>query len=171
MFGFIKDFVGCKKITDFLLTGNIDPDEEVIEFLPDFTFFTIQFDEKYLTFESIEQYSKIRISEENNLLFHDVKDEDFKKSYVSLINFLVINGEYSNEHIDTIILFNSNSSQGKIVCDAVKIVLSNGQVFFLEPFNFWGFNMGGETVEKNWIDNLRAVKDERILDCKLTIIK
>lgn len=167
MFGFIKDFVGKKKITDFLLTGDMDPDEEVIEFLPDYTFFTIQFDEKYLTFEAIEQYTKICISEENNLLFHNVKEEDCKKSYVSLIDFLIINGEYSNQHIDTIILFNGDCYQEKIVCDAIKIVLSNGQVFFLEPFNFWGFNMGGEIAEKNWIDNLR---DER-RDCKLTIIK
>ena len=84
------------------------------------------------------------------------------------MNLLLVNGEMSKVTIDKIILYNCESKQDRIICEAVKILLSNGQVFFFEPCNFWGFTIGGELLEKNWFDTMRRKKG---FICKTEIIE
>ena len=148
-----------KKIIDFILTGDVDTDDDVIDFMSDFTLLAIQLDDKYIIFESVEQYSKICISKSSNLSFHERLDDDCQKAQISLINLLIINGEVSDVTIDKIMLYNCEANNDKIICEAAKILLSNGQIFFFDPSNFWGFTIGGELVEKNWLDSMQRKKD------------
>lgn len=157
-----------RPITDFILTGDVDIDDEVIDFMSDFTLLAIQFDTVYLIIESVEQYSKISISVTSELVLHETKEDGCKKAFISLMNLLIINGEMAEVTIDKIVLYNCSENQERIICEAAKIVLSNGQVFFFEPCNFWGFTIGSELLEKNWFDTMRR---EKGFICKTEIIK
>ena len=157
-----------RKLTNIILTGDVDTEDEIIDFLSDLTLLAFQFDDKYLIFEAIEQYSRISITESSELIFHEIPEEGLRKAHISLMNLLVINGELSDLTVDRMILYDIDPDRDSAVCEAVKIILSNGQNFFLDPCNFWGFTMGSELMEKNWLDNMQALKR---YDHKMTIIE
>lgn len=163
----LKNIKG-KIITDLIITGDVDIDDEVLDFLSDFTLILLQLEDKYLVFESVEQFSKISISETSELYFHKIVEEGYKKAYISLMNLLVINGKLSDVSVDKIILFNCEHNPENILCEAVKIVLSNGQFFFLDPYNFWGFTIGDDLQEKNWFESMR---NKGSFSCKTTTIE
>lgn len=147
-----KCIIGSK-IEDFIITGTSDTDEEIIEFIPDYTLMYFEINNRYLCFESVEQFSKLKLSVTDKINYHEVSDEDFKYSFMSIIDLLLINGIYSTYTIDKVILYNGTIENETIICDAAKITMSSGQTIFFDPSNLRGISIGDSAMESNWIDN------------------
>lgn len=141
-------------LNDFILTGVLDVSDEIVQFLPDFTLMYLKLDDKYIAFESVEQYSKLKISVVDSIAYHKIDDPDFKYSFVSLLELLVINGTYSSTKINKIDAYNADEQATYFECDAAKVELTNEQTFFFDPCNFWGLTIGDNTVEKKYESNL-----------------
>lgn len=161
---FVKKLINCSAIEDIIIIGILDPEDEVIEFIPDYTSFFIRINQYYLHFESIEQFSKLRVSVVDEIRYHDVSDDDFKHSFLSIANLLLENGLHSNVLINKFELYNCRVEQDCFICDAAKILLSNGQVCFFDPSNYWGICVGDKICEMRWMNNLSAQQiDEMII--------
>ena len=58
-----------KNIDDIYLTGFVDIEDGIAQFYHDLRFVYLELDDKYLRFESIEQFSRLRISIVNAINF------------------------------------------------------------------------------------------------------
>lgn len=155
----LSDFINYP-ITDIISTGIVSIENRSAEFLPDLRILHFEIAGKYVVFESIKQFSEIKISVSEKLRYYDVDDEDMLKSYMSIANIILWDIYDRGNKTAEIYLYDQKSKDNKsIICDAVKINLLNGQTIFLDPKYYFGINIGGSDQEKRWFDNLD--KDER----------
>ena len=110
-----------------------------------------EFGDKIIEFQSIEQYSKLRISIVDTILhepyFEDVIPGSMNISRIVFTNYLAIN------KVINICFFNLQEEKTELICDAVHIKLLNGQHIFLDP-QFIGIKVGGIEQKEFWLDNL-----------------
>lgn len=155
----LSDFINCH-ITDIISTGIVSIENGLAEFLPDLRILHFEIADKFVVFESIKQFSEIRISVSEKLRYYDVDDEDMLKSHMSIANIVLWDIYDRGNKTAEIYLYDQRSEDNNsIICDAVKINLLNGQTIFLDPKYYFGINIGGSDQEKRWFDNLD--KDER----------
>lgn len=155
----LSDFINCP-ITDIISTGVVSIENGSAEFLPDLRILHFEIAGKFVVFESIKQFSEIRISVSEKLCYYDVDDEDMLKSYMSIANIILWDIYDKGNKTAEIYLYDQKlEDNNSIICNAVKINLSNGQTIFLDPKYYFGINIGGSDQEKRWFDNLN--KDER----------
>lgn len=155
----LSDLINCP-ITDIISTGVVSIENGSAEFLPDLRILHFEIDGKFLVFESIKQFSEIKISISEKLCYYDVDDEDMLKSYMSAANIILWDIHDKGNKVTEIYLYNQKSEDNNnVICDAVKINLLNGQMIFLDPKYYFGINIGGSDQEKRWFDNLD--KNER----------
>lgn len=157
-----------KPITDILLTGLVCIENGVAEFLPDYRAIHFEINNKFIIFESIEQYSKLKISIAENLLYYEVDDEDMLKSYTSISNIILLDIHDTGNKIESIYLYNKTlNDENFIICEAAKLILQNGQTIFLDPKYYFGINIGGNNQEKRWFENLNK---EKANDIKVIVL-
>lgn len=155
----LSDFIN-RPITDIISTGVVSIENGSAEFLPDLRILHFEIAGKFVVFESIKQFSEIRISVSDKLRYYDVDDEDMLKSHMSIANIILWDIYDKGNKTAEIYLYDQKSEDNNsIICNAVKINLLNGQTIFLDPKYYFGINIGGSDQEKRWFDNLD--KNER----------
>lgn len=156
----LADFINYP-ITDIISTGIVSIENGFAEFLPDLRIVHFEIADKLVVFESIEQFSKIKISISENLRYYDIDDEDMLNSYMSIANIILWDINDKGNKVTEIYLYNQKFEDNNIIiCDAVKICLLNNQTIFLDPKYYFGINIGGNNQERRWFENLD--KDECI---------
>ncbi|KEQ25983.1 hypothetical protein [Paenibacillus tyrfis] len=149
----ILDIIKYSFIDEIYLTGFVDTDDTgVTEFTALMRYLFFEFNGQLLKIESVEQYSKLSISQAISVQLEiDLEDVIPAKSRISniifnnpLIDNKVAEIEFYNLQVDNL---------NEILCDALKIILQNKQEIFLDP-SFLGINIGPSDVEKLWRDNL-----------------
>lgn len=150
-------------ITDIISTGVVNIENKSSEFLPDLRILHFEISDKFVVFEAIEQFSKIKISVSEKLKYYDVNDEDMPECHMSLANIVLWDIYDKGNRVTEIYLYDQRSEDTEsIICDAVKIKLQSGQTLFLDPAYIFGINIGGNSLEKRWFDNLDSDRRQNV---------
>lgn len=99
-----------------------------------------------LEFESIEQYSRLKIEEVSDIRYQFESDEDMIKVKSSVIELVLVSSMLANNTVKEIALKDGTEKN----CAAAKIILENGQIIFLDPGFVHGIGIGGREQEKYW---------------------
>ncbi|WP_433943148.1 hypothetical protein [Paenibacillus sp. SN-8-1] len=139
-------------LNEIYLTGFVDFEEnQLSEFVANTDYLIFEFGEQLIKFQSIEQYSKLSIAKVDTIKIDiDLEDVIPAKSRISGVIF---NNPMLENKIAMIELFNIDVNNCELICDAVKLILTNRQEIFLDP-SILGINIGGSGVEELWRNNL-----------------
>lgn len=141
-------------IEDIYLTGFVDIEDGIAQFYPDLRFVYFQINSKFIEFESINQYSKLRIRLENSVKHKFEIDEDMMKGKSSASQIILNQDGVIGNCIDTINFYNLEEEEEELICDAIEMKLKNKQVIFLDPSFYFGINIGGCEKKEIWKLNL-----------------
>ena len=143
-------------IENIFLTGFVDIEDGIAQFYPDLRFIYFEINSKFIEFESINQYSKLRIKLED-LVNHNFEiDEDMMKGKSSVSEIILNQDGAIDNCIDNIKFYNLEEKEEELICDAIEIKLKNEQVIFLDPSFYFGINIGGCDQKKIWKENLKS---------------
>ncbi|WP_027624760.1 hypothetical protein [Clostridium lundense] len=152
-------------IKDIYLTGFVDIEDGVAQFYPDLRFIYFEINSKFIEFESINQYSKLKIKIVN-LVNHNFEiDEDMMKGKASVSEIILTQDGAIGNCIDMMKFYNLEEKEEELICDAVEIKLKNEQVIFLDPSFYFGINIGGIEKKEVWRVNFNEktlIKEECI---------
>lgn len=153
----IQNLLKEKVITDIISVGFVDIENDIAQFYSNPRWLYFEFDDYYIEFESIEQFSKLKIQFSDSINYSYEIDEDMVKAKSSIIDLVLISSIVSGNNINEICFVNINSEEDEfIVCDALKLILSNGQIIFLDPSFLFGIAIGKEDQEEFWKNNLNG---------------
>lgn len=162
----LKKLTKGHNIEDIYLTGFIDIDDGIAQFCHDLRFVYFEINSKYIKFESINQFSKLKLKIVDSIEYDFEIDEDMIRAKSS-VSEIVLNDTMANGNdIDNIIFYNLEG-QEEIICDAVEIKLVNGQVIFLDPSYYFGINIGGKEQKQLWKINFK--ENENIVETCIRI--
>ncbi|EMU55289.1 MULTISPECIES: hypothetical protein [Clostridium] len=152
----LKKLVKNNDIEDIYLTGFVDIEDGIAQFYPDLRFIYFEINSKFIEFESINQYSKLRIKLEK-LVNHKFEiDEDMMKGKSSVSEIILNQDGAIGNCIDIIKFYNLEEKEEELICDAIEMKLKNEQVIFLDPSFYFGINIGGCEKKKIWKENLNS---------------
>jgi len=155
-----------KPIEDIIVVGGIDKDDEVIEFRKDLRFLYFKFDTFFLKLKSVNQYSKLELSIVDKIAYDYEIDGDEVYAKTSVFE-IILNDPMSLENIiKKMFFYNLEEDNDSIICDALEMVLENGQCICIDPSFLQGINIGGIEIIKQWKDNYsdRQGIEETILE-------
>lgn len=146
----LKKIIGTQ-FEDVISIGFNDEENGIIQYVIDMHKVYLDFENIRLSFECINNYSKLLIKGEGEIQFDYTIDEDMKYGFSKLHNVIFSQGEAVDVFLEKIYLYNVKKSFTEyIVCDAIKILLSTGQILFFDPSYYFGINIGDEKIEKIW---------------------
>ncbi len=140
-----------KQLTDIYTVGFVYLFEEQCEFTPDLRWIYLEFEDQLLEFESIEQFSRLKIEKVSDIRYQFESDEDMIKVKSSIIEFVLVASMLVKNTVKEIKLIDGTEKN----CAAAKIILENGQIIFLDPGFVYGIGIGGREQEKYWYYNNR----------------
>jgi hypothetical protein len=150
----LKKVVKNNDIEDIYLTGFIDIEDGIAQFYPDLRFIYFEINSKFIEFESINQYSKLKIKIVNSVNHNFEIDEDMMKGKSSIREIILTQDGAIGNCINIIKFYNLEEKEEELICDAIEIKLENKQVIFLDPSFYFGINIGGAEKKEVWKDNL-----------------
>lgn len=154
MIEYLKKIVKNHNIEDVYLTGFVDVEDGVAQFYHDLRFVYFEIDSKYIEFESINQFSKLRIKIVDSVSHNIEIDEEMMKAKSSVSEIILNDTMANGNDIDSIIFYNLEV-QEELICDAMEIKLVNGQLIFIDPSYYFGINIGGKEQKQMWELNLK----------------
>lgn len=117
----IQNLLKEKVITDIISVGFVDIENNIAQFYSNPQWLYFEFDDYYIKFESIEQFSKLKIQFSDSINYSYEIDEDMVKAKSSIIDLVLISSMVSGNNINEICFVNINSEEDEfIVCDALK---------------------------------------------------
>ncbi|MGF1487523.1 MAG: hypothetical protein ACFBSE_10580 [Prochloraceae cyanobacterium] len=162
------DVIKQENISDILLSGVVDIENGIAEFTPMLTYMFFQFDTKIIKFESIEQYSKLKIEYIDSVTYDFEIEEDMYPAKSSIIE-IIMTDTMADNSINSIEIYGYFSENNKVlICDAICFKLNCGQELFLDPTYFFGINVGSNEQKKAWLNNYPNTKSNTI---KKTLIE
>lgn len=150
----IKKIVKDNNIEDIYLTGFVDIEDGIAQFYHDLRFIYFEINSKYIEFESINQFSRLKVKIVDSVEHNFEIDEDMIKAKSSVSEIILNDTMANGNEIDNIVFYNLEE-QEELICDAIEINLVNGQVIFLDPSYYFGINIGGKEQKRMWKLNLK----------------
>lgn len=148
----LRKYIPGHKPSDVTVGGYTLDGDPSREFLPDMTAVFMRFGDVYLACQSIEQFSKMRLSFCREIFYNKV-DDDVQYGCLSLTHILESDFDLGDFFIKEIVLFDPVQKNGELACTAVCFELSNGDCFFLDPEFPWGIKPGGRKLYEKWLEN------------------
>ena len=152
---YLKEIVKNKNIDDIYLTGFVDIEDGTAQFYPDLRFIYFEINSKYIEFESVNQFSKLKIEIVDSVKYNFEMDEDMMKAKSSVSEIILNDTMANGNNIDSMVFYNLDK-QEDLICDAIEIRLGNGQIIFLDPSFYFGINIGGAEQKQIWRNNLQG---------------
>ncbi len=156
----LRRIIKGKKIEDIYLTGFVDIENGIAQFFYDLRYMYFEINSKYIEFESINQFSKLRIKVVDSVQYSYEMDEDMMRAKTSISEIILNDTMANGNDINNIIFYNMVKGD-ELICDAVEIELVNGQVIFLDPSYYFGINIGGIEQKQIWEINFKEVKVDK----------
>lgn len=158
MIEYFKEILKSHSITDIYLTGFIDIENGTAQFYHDLRFLYFEISPLYIEFESISQFSRLKIKIKDSVEHNFKIDKDMIKAQSS-VSEIILNDTMSNGNNINSIVFYNLEEQEEITCDAIELNLGNGQMIFLDPSYYFGINIGGTRQKQIWEINLNKDKN------------
>ncbi|WP_061236042.1 hypothetical protein [Leptospira weilii] len=169
----LKQIVSDNMIQDIKTWGLFDLADGIGEFIPQFKFLYLCTSSGIIAFESIEQYSKLKISCHEKIqlpleLEFIKREEDLILTILSISELILVNPMADNL-VDKMEIFNYVQLQDEIHCDSLNVILKNKQNIFLDPTFLQGIKIGGIEQYKFWIENIvehmkRSIPEKTIIE-------
>lgn len=150
----LKDFIKDKELIDIILVGFVDINDGETQFYPDLRFMYFEFPSGLIEFESVEQYSKLKLRIQKSIRYNFEIDEDMVKGKSSIGDIVLEDSMDSRNIIKDLVFYNLEYKCSELICDALEIILINEQTIFLDPSYFFGINIGGIRQKERWEINL-----------------
>lgn len=135
-----------KELTDIYTVGFIYPEKKWAEYTPDLRWLYFEFEDILAEFESVEQYSRLRIRKVTDINYPFEQDEDMIRVRSSVRDLVLISSMLAGNIVKAIELKDGTEKN----CAAAKIVLENGQTIFIDPGFPYGIGVGGNEQEEYW---------------------
>ena len=153
--------LGDLTITDIIKVGFIDLEDDVLEMtIMNDTLF-VEFNDTFLKFTSIEQYSKLKIEIVEVVSFDFDMIEDVKPAKVS-VSTIILTDTMADNTIDFLEIYSPTIKDEYIICDSVSIHLVCKQEIFVDPTFYFGLNVGGAGQKDKWLENLDSSKSKQV---------
>jgi len=164
MIEYLKKVVKNNNIEDIYLTGFVDVENGIAQFCHDLRFMYFEINNKYIEFEVVEQFSKLKIRIVDSIEYNFEIDKDVIKAKSSVSEIVLNDTMSAGNNISTIIFY--NLVEECLICDAIEIELTNGQIIFLDPSFYFGINIGGKEQKQLWKENLKenAIISETLIN-------
>lgn len=161
------------ELEDIISVGYYDESENGLEYIINMDILYLSFEHFFVKLEAVENYSRLSLCYEEEIQQNYVKDEDMKYAYSKLHNIIFRQGELVSVFIERLVLFNPSYQNNNVVCDALKINLSSGQILFFDPAYYFGINIGDERLVAIWEEqnksyNVKIVDCENVFECYLS---
>lgn len=142
-------------IQDIYLLGFVDIEEGKANFYPDMRYYYFKVGEKYIEFESIDQYSKLSVKILDSIQAKFEIDEDMYPSSTSVSQIVLTDSMSVKNSIKSFVIngLEYNDSD-QIVCYSLQLNLENSQELFIDPSFYYGINIGGAEQRKFWKENM-----------------
>ncbi|MGO4543008.1 hypothetical protein [Paenibacillus sp. 2TAB19] len=161
----ILNIIKGKSIEDINLTGFIYlEDNGIYEFTPMLRFVYVRFESEYLEFESINQYSRLKIAVVPTIRHNFELVEDFLPAVSSINDLVLISASSLTNIVSSITIYNLEETDTEITCDSILIRLRNKQVLFFDPTFISGINIGGIEQYEFWRLNNDEEKQEKYIE-------
>ena len=166
----LKKLAQNHNIDEIYLTGFMDIEDGEAEFYPDFRCIYFEINSGYIEFESVCNFSKLRLRIVDFVQYKFEVDEDMMPAKSKVGDMILRDSMANGNDINEIIFYNLDESD-ELICDAAEIRLVNGQVLFLDPSYYWGINLGGaDGLEQReiWKMNLREPENVHEMSLKIS---
>ncbi len=107
-------------------------------------------------FESIEQYSRLRVKRVVDIRYPFEQDEDMIRVRSSVKELVLVSSVLLGNIVRETELKDGTENN----CAAAKIVLENGQILFIDPGFPYGIGIGGKEQEEYWQFNGFRIEDK-----------
>lgn len=145
-----QEIIG-KRLTDIYSVGFIDTENNVGQYYPDYRWIYIELDKNtIIEMESCEQFSRLKVQKVEDVRYLFEVDEDMIKAKSSIQEIVLVTSMLKGNKVKEFILIEPEQVDHVCFCGAVKIILENGQVVFLDPTFIYGIGIGGVYQEKYW---------------------
>lgn len=139
------------ELEDIISVGFCDETENGYEYSMNMDILYLSFEHFLVKMEAVENYSRLSLSCEKKIKHDYIIDEDMKYAFSKLHNVIFKQGEMVDVFIEKMVFFNlSSQNMNVVICDALKVYLSSGQVLFFDPAYYFGINIGDETSVSIW---------------------
>lgn len=145
------DAIKQENISDILLCGVVDIEDGIAEFIPIMEYMYFKFDTKIIKFESVEQYSKLKIEYVNKLTYK-FEDEDMYPANSS-IGEIVLTDTMAKNTVRLVEIYGGEQIDNELICYAVSFHLYSEQEIFIDPSFHYGIGIGGEHQKNAWFNN------------------
>lgn len=145
------DKIKQEKIIDILVCGLVDIENGIAEFIPMTDDIYFEFETKIIKFESVEQYSKLKIKYVNTLTYR-FEDEDMYLANSS-ISKVVLTNILADILINSVEIYGGEQIDNELICYGASFHLSTGQELFIDPGFSDGIGIGGEHQKNVWFNN------------------
>ena len=143
-----QEIIG-KQLTDIYSVGFIDIENNVGQYYPDYRWIYIELDKNtIIEMESCEQFSRLKVQKVENVRYLFEVDEDMIKAKSSIQEIVLVTSVLKGNKVKEFILIEPEQVDHVCFCGAVKIILENKQVVFLDPTFIYGIGIGGVYQEK-----------------------
>ncbi|MGZ7442374.1 hypothetical protein [Paenibacillus sp. TH7-28] len=154
-------------IQDIYLLGFVDIEDGRADFCPDMRYYYFEVGEKYIEFESIDQYSKLSVKIVDSIRYQFEIDEDMFPCKTSVSQIILTDSMSVKNTVKSIVINGLDlKDKEQIICDSLQLNLNNGQELFFDPSFYFGINIGGAEQRKFWIENLaeNTKPDELVIE-------
>ena len=159
----ILDLIKSKPIEDINLSGFVYLENGIYEFTPMLRFVYVRFGDEYLEFESIDQYSRLKISAVPAVRYNFELVEDFFPAVSSISDLVLVNPMSNKNIVSSIMIYNLKETESEIICHSILIKLNNEQILFFDPTFLSGINIGGIEQYEFWrFNNSEELKEKYI---------
>ncbi|MGG4451215.1 hypothetical protein [Brevibacillus porteri] len=151
----LVDIFKSGSIQDIYLLGFVDIEDGVADFCPDMRYYYFEVGEKYIEFESINQYSKLSVRIVDSIRYQFEIDEDMLPCKISVSQIILTDSMSAKNTVKSFVINGMESNDNnQIVCNSLQLNLDNGQELFIDPSFYYGINIGGAEQREFWIENL-----------------
>jgi hypothetical protein len=157
MFEILKSKLCRNPIEDIVTVGFVDLSDAILKYYPRLKWIYFEFANFFMEFESIEQYSKLRVKFAESITVQGDLEDGMRETISSVIDIVLTGGEMAcGKDVKRMIFFNLICSGEAFICDALKIILTNDQILFLDPTFVHGISFGGASQEQCWKENFTS---------------
>lgn len=155
----------AQELLDIICVGSVEIDNSHAEITTSHTCIYIELDFGYVKLDSVDQYSKLRLSFareiENNI---ELEEGEFFTKY-SIAN-IVLKDFLAENIMKSVGVYNANYiPPSTLECDALEIKLENGQLIFVDP-SYFGIQIGGEEIKYRWMETISLTGKELNFVCE-----
>lgn len=148
-------------LANVLLIGGADFKNDEVELTLFHNYLLIEFSSQVLLFESVDQNSRLRISNYSGSLPKICSEDEMKPFKISIMETVILDS-LNDISVDCVHIYEMQEKGDNIVCAALCINLRDGTEFFIDPTYHFGIKVGRSDVKQKWLENYPNTPEKKL---------